>query len=147
MLEESSADNERIVSEKSRRVDDLSEALLDYDATQKLLAEKESSLAEKEEQVERLREENEELVRKVEKMQARIEIVESENGRLKMFVEDQIETDEECREMQAQKVARLEGFIAEYEAEVKELSEANAKLQSQIFSLEDANGKLQGRSK
>ena len=56
---------------------------------QKLLAEKESSLAEKEEQVERLREENEELVRKVEKMQTRIEIVESENGRLKMFVEDQ----------------------------------------------------------
>ena len=142
LLEESSADNERIVSEKSRRVDDLSEALLDYDATQKLLAEKESSLAEKEEQVERLREENDELVRKVNKMQARIEIVESENGRLKMFVEDQIETDEECREMQAQKVARLEGFISEYEAEVKELSEANAKLQSQIFSLEDANGKL-----
>ena len=34
LLEESSADNERIVSEKSRRVDDLSEALLDYDATQ-----------------------------------------------------------------------------------------------------------------
>ena len=143
VLEESSADNERIVTEKSRRVDDLSEALVDYDATQKMLAEKESSLAEKEDQVERLREENEELGRQVEKLNARIEIVESENGRLKMYVEDQIETDEECRELQAQKIARLEGFVAEYETEVKELSESNAKLQTQIFSLEDANGKLQ----
>ena len=34
LLEESSADSERIVGEKSRRVDDLSEALVDYDATQ-----------------------------------------------------------------------------------------------------------------
>ena len=34
LLEESSADSERIVGEKSRRVDDLSEALVDFDATQ-----------------------------------------------------------------------------------------------------------------
>ena len=108
-----------------------------------MLAERQSSLAEKESQVERLREENEELGRQVEKLHSRIEIVESENGRLKMVVEDQMETDEECREFQAQKIARLEGFVAEYEAEVKELSESNAKLQNQIFSLEDANGKLQ----
>ena len=60
------------------------------------------------------------------------------------WIGPQIETDEECREMQAQKIARLEGFVAEYETEVKELSEANAKLQTQIFALEDANGKLQG---
>ena len=36
-----------------------------------------------------MREENDELGRQVEKLNARIEIVEAENGRLKMFVEDQ----------------------------------------------------------
>ena len=54
-----------------------------------MLAEKQSSLAEKEDQVERLREENDEFGRQVEKLHSRMEIVESENGRLKMFVEDQ----------------------------------------------------------
>ena len=143
MLDESSADNERIVTEKSRRVDDLSEALVDYGATQKMLAEKQSSLAEKEEQTERLREENDELGLQVDKLQSRIEIVESENARLKVVVEEQIETDEDCRQFQAQRIARLEGFVGEYEAEVKELSESNSKLQNQIMILEDANGKLQ----
>ena len=143
LLEESSADNERIVTEKSRRVDDLSDALVDYGATQKMLAEKQSSLAEKEEQTERLREENDELGLQVDKLQSRIEIVESENARLKMVVEEQIETDEDCRQFQAQRIARLEGFVGEYETEVKELSESNSKLQNQIMILEDANGKLQ----
>ena len=143
MLDDAAGDRERVDSEAGSKVEALSEALREFDSTKRRLSEKQASLTEAEEQTQSLREENEELATQIKKLHARIDLLEGENARLKHAVEDQIEADEECKGIQAQRIARLEGFVAEYESEVKDLLASNSDLQNQIILLEDANGKLQ----
>ncbi len=146
MLDAGAAERERVDSEKARRAEDLEEATAELERVRKKLAEQETAVDELVEQVCNLREEGESMSSQLEKTSQRAEAAEHENQRLRMSLEEEVAAGEECRDLQAQKLARMESFTAEYEREVEELSAAKGRLQEQIIALEDANGRLQGES-
>ena len=143
LLESSSADKERITSEQLRKLEDLEDALDSFETVKRDLAEKELALGDSDSRVRQLSEENESLSYQIQKTLGKVETLENENCRLKNAIEDNLVADEEYKEFQAQRISRLESFIAEYEKEIDDLSNAKTRLENQIISLEDSNGKLQ----
>ncbi len=146
MLDAGARERERADSEQRKRTVDLEEALVDLEEARKKLGERDAGLADAEDRLEALQAENEALAGQLDKVVRKGEAMEQENQRLRTNLEEEVAAGEECRELQAQKLSRLESFTAEYEREVEELCRDKARLQEQIIALEDVNGRLQGES-
>ena len=114
--------------------------------SKKILVEAQSNVQELEDKITQLKDDNENLVNQLQNVLGRSDSVEHENQRLKCKLEEDFDAGEEMKEMQNQRIARLEHFITEYEKEIEDLNTSKNQLQNQIISLEAANGKLQSES-
>ncbi|TRY68602.1 hypothetical protein TCAL_14254 [Tigriopus californicus] len=146
MLESTSEDKERTNSEQSKKLEELEYALEDYQATKQELTELQMNMSHLTEKYNTSVDENESLVNQFQNVLIRIEGLEHENSRLKNSLDECLTAEEEFKELHAQRIARLETFIKEYEREIEDLNESKGGLQNQIIALEDQNGKLVSES-